>query len=72
MSFFLLEVTKFALATFDRTELADELKESTHQTNFQMLSVFLTLWEISHSHIRGEFSSRQGNNQSKHSLDSFS
>lgn len=40
MSFFLLEVTKFALATFDRTELADELKESTHQTNFQMLSVF--------------------------------
>ena len=40
MSFFLLEVTKFALAGFDHTELADELKESTHQTNFQMLSVF--------------------------------
>lgn len=38
--FLLLEVTKIAQAAFDHTYLADELEESTHQTNFQMLSVF--------------------------------
>lgn len=33
---------------------------------------FLTLWEFSHRHIRGEFSSRQRINQSYSSLGSFS
>ena len=39
-SFLLTEVTKNAQSTFDHTYMADELKQLTYQTNFQMLSPF--------------------------------